>query len=132
VRDCGLPHDDEDSVPMYHEADMYTTYEAMPPPGADTATGPLRWRLGNEMVKRRWNGLTLFNFMDKDKRRNVAEAEFIDAILSMGICTATKAEIRLLWREARYVALNLHVPCRMTHLNPHICRPCTVRRGWQR
>jgi hypothetical protein len=74
-------------------------------------TGPLRWRLGNEMVTRRWNGLTLFNFMQgahsvKDKSRHITEAEFVHAILSMGIFAATEAELRLLWSEARRGTLN--------------------------
>jgi hypothetical protein len=64
-------------------------------------TGPVRQRLGSEMVKRRWNGITLFNFMDKDASRIVSEPEFVHAILSMGICAMTEAELRKLWNEAR-------------------------------
>jgi Ca2+-binding EF-hand superfamily protein len=83
-----------------------------PPSDGRIDTAPLRRRLGREMVTRHWNGITLFNYMDKDASRSVTEAEFIRAILNMGICAATEEELRALWNEARVQpAPNRHEPC---------------------
>ena len=64
-----------------------------------TTTEVVRRKLGKEMMKRHWNGITMFRNLDKDAGGSVDKAEFVRNILHLNIVETSAEELEALWDE---------------------------------